>query len=101
MKVTVKLKHSETKERKANFYSLKYNMIFKAFYQEDKTRSPRRETTKVLYLVLDVTDTREGVILARELLAANTDYHVEFIDSLSDEAVEYEKENGGLEITSF
>ena len=76
-------------------------MIFKAFYQEDITRSPRRETTKVLYLDLDVTDTREGVILARELLAANTDSHVEFIDSLSDEAVEYEKENGGLEITSF
>ena len=101
MEVTVKLKYSETKERKANFYSLKYNMIFKAFYQEDKTRSPRRETTKVLYLDLDVTDTREGVILARELLAANTGYHVEFIDSLSDEAVEYEKENGGLEITSF
>ncbi|EKF52082.1 RNA polymerase epsilon subunit [Lactococcus garvieae] len=76
-------------------------MIFKAFYQVDKTRSPRRETTEVLYLDLDVTDTREGVILARELLAANTDYHVEFIDSLSDEAVEYEKENGGLEITKF
>lgn len=101
MKVTVKLKHSETKERMASPYSLKYNMIFKAFYQADKTRSPRRETTEVLYLDLDVTDTREGVILARELLAANTDYHVEFIDSLSDEAVEYEKENGGLEITSF
>ena len=76
-------------------------MIFKAFYQEDKTRSPRRETTKVLYLDLDVTDTREGVILARELLAANTDYHVEFIDSLSDEAVEYEKKTVVLKLQAF
>lgn len=101
MRVTVKLKHWETKERKASIYSLKYKKIFKVFYQKDKTRSPRRETTEVLYLDLDVTDTREGIILARELLAKNTDYLVEFIDSLSDEAVEYEKENGGLEITSF
>ena len=76
-------------------------MIFKAFYQVDKTRSPRRETTEVLYLDLDVASEREGVILAREILSANTKYHVEFIDALSDEAVEYEKEHGGFEITTF
>ena len=77
-----------------------YRMIFKVFYQKDNTRSPRRETTEALYLDLDVA-TKEGVILARELLAKNTAYHVEFIDSLSDESVEYEKETGVFEITSF
>ncbi|MFR6224550.1 MAG: RNA polymerase epsilon subunit, partial [Lactococcus lactis] len=54
-----------------------------------------------LYLDLDVATKEEGVILARELLAKNTAYHVEFIDSLSDESVEYEKETGVFEITSF
>ena len=61
-------------------------MIFKVFYQKDNTRSPRRETTDALYLDLDVATKEEGVILARELLAKNTAYHVEFIDSLSDES---------------
>ena len=78
-----------------------YRMIFKDFYQKDNTRSPRRETTEALYLDLDVATKEEGVILARELLAKNTAYHVEFIDSLSDESVEYEKETGVFEITSF
>lgn len=78
-----------------------YRMIFKVFYQKDNTRSPRRETTEALYLDLDVATKGEGVILARELLAKNTAYHVEFIDSLSDESVEYEKETGVFEITSF
>ena len=51
-------------------------MIFKVFYQKDNTRSPRRETTEALYLDLDVATKEEGVILARELLAKNTAYHV-------------------------
>ena len=76
-------------------------MIFKVFYQKDKSRSPRRETTETLYLALDVATKEEGIIAARELLATKTPYHVEFIDSLSDEAVEYEKETGVFEITSF
>jgi DNA-dependent RNA polymerase auxiliary subunit epsilon len=76
-------------------------MIFKVFYQKDKSRSPRRETTEILYLDLNVEDARAGVIAARELLTANTAYHVEFIDALSDESVEYEKETGVFEITTF
>jgi len=59
-------------------------MIFKVFYQKDKSRSPRRETTETLYLDLDVATKEEGIIAARELLATKTPYHVEFIDSLSD-----------------
>lgn len=76
-------------------------MIFKVFYQKDKTRSPRRETTEILYLDIDVDNASDGIITARELLAKNTPYHVEFIDQLTDEAVNYEKEAGVFEITSL
>ena len=76
-------------------------MIFKVFYQADKTRSPRRETTQTLYLDLDVADEKAGVIEGKALLAENTDYTVEFIQALSDDAVAYERENGGFEITTF
>lgn len=47
-------------------------MIFKVFYQKDKSRSPRRETTETLYLDLDVATKEEGIIAARELLATKT-----------------------------
>ncbi|MFC4653324.1 RNA polymerase epsilon subunit [Lactococcus nasutitermitis] len=76
-------------------------MIFKVFYQADKTRSPRRETTQILYLDLDVKDEKEGIIAGREVIAKNTDYIVEFIDALSDEALEYERENTDVTITTF
>ena len=76
-------------------------MIFKVFYQKDKTRTPRRETTEVLYLDLDVASENEGIIKGREILAANTDYVVEFIEGLSDEAVAYDRENGDFDITTF
>ncbi len=80
---------------------IKYKMIFKVFYQADKTRSPRRETTQILYLDLDVKDEKEGIIAGREVIAKNTDYIVEFIDALSDEALEYERENTDVTITTF
>lgn len=76
-------------------------MIFKVFYQEDKNRSPRRETTRTLYLDLDVPSEQEGVIKGRALLAEKTDYLVEFIEALSDEAFNYEKENSQAEITQL
>jgi|GEM_PF-42897 len=76
-------------------------MIFKVFYQVDHSRSPRRETTQTLYLELDTKDANEGIIQVRELIAANTDYHVEFIDVLSDKLAQYEKDTAGIEITNF
>lgn len=76
-------------------------MIFKVFYQKDKTRAPRRETTQIMYLDLDVEDEKAGIIAGREILAKNTDYIVEFIEGLSDDAVAYDKENGDFEITTF
>ena len=76
-------------------------MLFKVFYQETKKRSPKRETTHSLYLELPVSDVREGVIQAREIMRDNTEYHVEFIDAISDEQAEYERESEHFNITTF
>lgn len=76
-------------------------MLFKVFYQETKKRSPKRETTRSLFLELPVSDEREGVIQAREIMHDNTEYHVEFIDAISDEQAEYEKESEHFHITTF
>ncbi|GFH42140.1 UPF0356 protein YcjA [Lactococcus hodotermopsidis] len=91
-------------------------MLFKVFYQETKKRSPKRETTHSLFLNLDVPEvtddnltdaekmivrTRNGVIQARDVMRNNTDYHVEFIDAISDEQAEYEKESASFAITTF
>ncbi len=43
-------------------------MIYKVFYQETKDRSPRRETTRSLYLDIDASSELEGRIIARELV---------------------------------
>ena len=76
-------------------------MLFKVFYQETKKRSPKRETTHSLYLELPVSDVRDGVIQAREIMCDNTEYHVEFIDAISDEQAEYERESEHFNITTF
>ena len=36
------------------------HMIYKVFYQETKDRSPRRETTRSLYLDIDANSELEG-----------------------------------------
>ena len=76
-------------------------MLFKVFYQETKKRSPKRETTHSLYLELPVSDVRDGVIQAREIMRDNTEYHVVFIDAISDEQAEYERESEHFNITTF
>ena len=43
-------------------------MIYKVFYQETKERSPRRETTRSLYLDIDASSELEGRIIARQLV---------------------------------
>ena len=43
-------------------------MIYKVFYQETKERSPRRETTRSLYLDIDASSELEGRIAARQLV---------------------------------
>ncbi|MGV3354132.1 DNA-dependent RNA polymerase subunit epsilon [Streptococcus orisratti] len=76
-------------------------MIYKVFYQETKTRSPRREQTKALYLDIDATDELEGRIKARKLVEEETAYNIEFIELLSDKHLEYEKESGVFALTEL
>ncbi len=76
-------------------------MIYKVFYQETKTRSPRREQTKALYLDNDATDELEGRIKARKLVEEKTNYNIEFIELLSDKHLEYEKESGVFALTEL
>ena len=77
-------------------------MIYKVFYQETKDRSPRRETTRSLYLDIDASSELEGRIIARELVEKNRpEFNVEYIELLSDKLLDYEKETGAFEITEF
>lgn len=77
-------------------------MIYKVFYQETKDRSPRRETTRSLYLDIDASSELEGRIIARELVEKKRpEFNVEYIELLSDKLLDYEKETGAFEITEF
>lgn len=76
-------------------------MIYKVFYQETKERNPRREQTKTLYVDIDATEALEGRIKARKLVEANTAFNIEHIELLSDKHLEYEKETGVFELTTF
>ena len=77
-------------------------MIYKVFYQETKDRSPRRETTRSLYLDIDANSELEGRIIARELVEKKRpEFNVEYIELLSDKLLDYEKETGAFEITEF
>lgn len=76
-------------------------MIYKVFYQERKDRSPRRETTKALYLEVEASNELEGRILARKLVEEKTDYNIELIELLSDKHLAYEQETGAFQLTEF
>ena len=77
-------------------------MIYKVFYQETKDRSPRRETTRSLYLDIDASSELEGRIIARELVEKNRpEFNVEYIELVSNKLLDYEKETGAFEITEF
>lgn len=76
-------------------------MIYKVFYQETKERNPRREQTKVLYVDIEATKELDGRIKARKLIEANSPFNIEYIELLSDKHLEYEKETGVFELTTF
>ena len=76
-------------------------MIYKVFYQETKERNPRREQTKSLYLDIDAENELAGRILDRQIIKNNTAYNIEYIELLSEKALEYEKETGVFEVTEF
>ena len=72
-------------------------MIYKVFYQETKERSPRRETTRALYLDIDASSELEGRIAARQLVEENRpEYNIEYIELLSDKIARLRKRNWRL-----
>ncbi|MGT2682834.1 DNA-dependent RNA polymerase subunit epsilon [Streptococcus porci] len=76
-------------------------MIYKVFYQETKDRSPRRETTKTLYLEVDAQTELEGRIKVRKLVEEKTGYNIELIQLLDDKSLAYEKETGVFSLTEL
>lgn len=70
-------------------------MIFKVYYQPTKKENPKRENTHVLYF--EAKDEVE----ARYLVEQNTEYNVEFIEGLSEAALEYEKQSVNYKLTEF
>ncbi|CUS26464.1 hypothetical protein FC70_GL001424 [Paucilactobacillus oligofermentans DSM 15707 = LMG 22743] len=70
-------------------------MIFKIYYQETKVRNPKREDTLSLYVEAD------SLPAARVLVEKNTEHNIEFIEQLSDKALEYEQENPNFKMTTF
>ncbi|WP_122645439.1 DNA-directed RNA polymerase subunit epsilon [Enterococcus mediterraneensis] len=70
-------------------------MIYKVFYQETKTRNPKREETHSLYI--EAADE----VTARQRVEENTPYNIEFIQPLEGSHLEYEQENADFKLTEF
>ena len=62
-------------------------MIYKVLYQENSVVAPRREMTQSLFI--DASSRREVI----HYLAENTPYLIESVSEISQEHLEYEKEN--------
>ncbi|WP_179395296.1 DNA-directed RNA polymerase subunit epsilon [Lacticaseibacillus absianus] len=70
-------------------------MIYKVLYQPDKVRNPKRETTQTLYLEAD------SAAAARALVEDHTPYNIEFVQELSGNFLDFEKQAPGFELTEF
>ena len=70
-------------------------MIYKVLYQENQIVSPRRETTKTLFLEAD------SVVDARKTVEDNTPYNIELIQELTGNSLKYEKEHPNFKLTAF
>ncbi len=70
-------------------------MIYKIYYQPTQFENPKRENTKSLYL--EASSLSE----ARLAIESNSPYNVEFIEELSDKALEYEKNTTDFKLTEF
>lgn len=70
-------------------------MVFKVFYQETKVRNPKREATHSLYLESD------SEAQAREKVEKSTNFNIEFIEELSQSALEYEQQEPNYKLTTF
>ncbi|MGY3750592.1 DNA-directed RNA polymerase subunit epsilon [Vagococcus acidifermentans] len=70
-------------------------MIFKVYYQEQKSQSPQREKTKSLYM--EAAD----AINARRILEEKTPYNIELVQELGENHLAYEKEHADFFLTEF
>lgn len=70
-------------------------MIFKVYYQETKTRNPKREATNSLYIEA------ESDVAARQVIEENTSYNIELIQLLEGNHLAYEQENAEFKLMEF
>lgn len=70
-------------------------MIYKVYYQEHAERNPKRETTLSLYV------NANSLPEARTMVENNTNYNIEFVQELSEQALEYEQQNPNYKVTTF
>lgn len=70
-------------------------MIFKVQYQETKTRNPKREDTRALFIEAD------SAVEARSILEKNTPYNIEFIQLIEGKHLAYEQQHPDFKLTEF
>ncbi|MCI1892293.1 DNA-directed RNA polymerase subunit epsilon [Schleiferilactobacillus perolens] len=70
-------------------------MIYKVLYQPDKVQTPRRETTRTLYLEAD------NAVAARQLVETKTPYNIEFIEELTGNHLAYEQKSPDFKLTEL
>ncbi|MFD2308292.1 DNA-directed RNA polymerase subunit epsilon [Enterococcus termitis] len=70
-------------------------MIYKVYYQETKTRNPKREDTKSLYVEA------ESDVIVRQQVEENTPYNIEYIQALDENHLAYEQEHAEFSLTEF
>ncbi len=70
-------------------------MIYKVYYQEDKTKSPQREKTLSLYIEAD------SPVIERKIIEDKTPYNIELIQELEGNNLDYEKENADFKLVEF
>lgn len=70
-------------------------MIYKVFYQESKERNPKREETQSLYIEADTE------VEACQRVEENTPYNIEFLQGLTGNHLDYEKENTEFKLVDF
>lgn len=70
-------------------------MIYKVYYQETKTRNPKREDTKSIYVEGD------NDVAVRQLVEDNTPYNIEYVQLLEGNHLTYEQEHAEFKLTEF
>ncbi|MHA8109994.1 DNA-directed RNA polymerase subunit epsilon [Lactobacillaceae bacterium Melli_B4] len=70
-------------------------MVFKVLYQDSIKRTPRRETTKSMYVEANTE------VEARAKVESVKDYNIEYVEPLEGNHLKYEKKSPDFKITEF